>query len=107
MRTCWRLGGLPEFEPLNLRTWAHTLGYRGHTLTKSRAYSTTYAALRAERAQHVGGVDVPGAATDRHWRYVGSGHTPGAALIAAGIADDIAENRAVARETLRAGGDAI
>ncbi|MFB8244761.1 replication initiator [Streptomyces sp. NPDC055952] len=106
MRTCWRLGGLPEYEPLNLRTWAHTLGYRGHILTKSRAYSTTFAALRAERAQHVGGVDVPGAVTDRHWRYVGSGHTPGAALIAAGIADDIAENRAVAREALRAGGDA-
>ncbi|MCK8433835.1 plasmid replication initiator protein [Streptomyces sp. D2-8] len=106
MRACWRLGGLPEYEPLNLRTWAHTLGYRGHILTKSRAYSTTFAALRAERAQHVGGVDVPGTVTDRHWRYVGSGHTPGAALIAAGIADDIAENRAVAREALRAGGDA-
>jgi hypothetical protein len=51
MRACWRLGGLPEFEALNLRTWAHTLGYRGHILTKSRAYSTTFAALRAERAQ--------------------------------------------------------
>ncbi|MDQ0749723.1 hypothetical protein QF034_003954 [Streptomyces africanus] len=59
MRACWRLGGLPEYEPLNLRTWAHTLGYWGHILTKSRAYSATFAALRAERAQHVGGVDVP------------------------------------------------
>ncbi|MFJ4083894.1 replication initiator [Streptomyces iakyrus] len=106
MRTCWCLGGQPEFEPLNLRTWVHTLGYRGHILTKSRGYSTTFAALRAERAQHVGGVDVLGTVTDRHWRYVGSGHTPGAALIAAGIADDIAENRAIAREALRASGDA-
>ncbi|MEV5530837.1 replication initiator [Streptomyces prunicolor] len=98
MRACWRLGGLPEYEPLNLRTWTHTLGYRGHILTKSRAYSTTYAALRAERAHHVGHVDIPDAITDRHWRYVGSGHTPGAALIAAGIADDIARNREVAAE---------
>ncbi len=47
MRTCWRLGGLPEYASLRLRTWIHSLGYRGHILTKSRAYSTTYAALRA------------------------------------------------------------
>ncbi|MGQ4432328.1 replication initiator [Streptomyces sp. SAS_260] len=98
MRTCWRLGGLPEYEPLHLRTWTHTLGYRGHILTKSRAYSTTYAALRAERAHHVGHTDIPGAITERNWRYVGSDHTPGAALIAAGIAEDIAMNREVARE---------
>ncbi|WOX15685.1 replication initiator [Streptomyces sp. N50] len=98
MRTCWRLGVLPAYEPLHLRTWTHTLGYRGHILTKSRAYSTTYAALRAERAHHVGHVDIPDAITERNWRYVGSGHTPGAALIAAGIAEDIAMNREVARE---------
>ncbi|WP_406212599.1 replication initiator [Streptomyces canus] len=33
MRTCRRLGGLPEYEPLRLRSWTHTLGYRGHILT--------------------------------------------------------------------------
>jgi len=93
MRTCWRLGGLPEYEPLNLRTWTHTLGYRGHILTKSRAYSTTYAALRADRAHHVGHTNLPDTATDRHWRYVGSGHTPGAALTAAGVAEDLEQNR--------------
>ncbi|MEU1850076.1 replication initiator [Streptomyces sp. NPDC019990] len=103
MRTCWRLGGLPEYESLNLRTWAHTLGYRGHILTKSRAYSTTYAALRAERAHHMGHVDVPEAITDRHWRFVGSGHTPGAALIAAGIADDLAEARRLSAEAKHEG----
>ncbi|MEU8974700.1 replication initiator [Streptomyces monashensis] len=107
MRTCWRLGGLPEYEPLRLRAWTHTLGYRGHILTKSRAYSTTYAALRAERAHHVGHVDLPDAITERDWRYIGSGHTPGAALIAAGIAEDIAQNRAAALESLRPGGDAV
>ncbi|WP_371552885.1 plasmid replication initiator protein [Streptomyces sp. NBC_00554] len=104
MRTCWRLGGLPEYEPLCLRAWAHTLGYRGHILTKSRAYSTTYAALRAERAHHMGHgtmqADIPGTVTDRNWRYIGSGHTPGAALIAAGIAEELATAREIARDEL-------
>lgn len=98
MRTCWRLGGLPEYECLRLRAWTHTLGYRGHILTKSRAYSTTYAALRAERAHHLGHVDIPDTVTERNWRYVGSGHTPGAALIAAGVAEDLAANCGAARE---------
>ncbi|MET9860867.1 replication initiator [Streptomyces smyrnaeus] len=26
MATCWRLGVLPELQPLRLRSWAHTLG---------------------------------------------------------------------------------
>jgi hypothetical protein len=107
MRTCWRLGGLPEYEHLRLRAWAHTLGYRGHILTKSRAYSTTFAALRAERAHHMGhgGAqdDIPTQITDRHWRYVGSGHTPGGALIAAGIADDLAESRRLGVEAKQEG----
>ena len=103
MRTCWRLGGLPEYAPLRLRAWAHTLGYRGHILTKSRAYSTTYAALRADRADHMGNAETPDALTERHWRYVGSGHTPGAALIAAGIADDLAESRRLGTEARQEG----
>ncbi|WP_406177721.1 replication initiator [Streptomyces sp. NBC_00996] len=100
MRTCWRLGGLPEYASLRLRDWTHTLGYRGHVLTKSRAYSTTYAALRAERAHHMGHADSPDTVTERHWRYVGSGHTPGAALIAAGIADDLDESRRLGVEAI-------
>ncbi|MFG2864243.1 replication initiator [Streptomyces sioyaensis] len=102
--TCWRLGGLPELAPLCLRAWAHTLGYRGHILTKSRVYSTTYAALRAERAEYQGATardnvaGIPDAVTDAHWRYVGSGHTAGAALIAAGVAEDLSRSREIARE---------
>ncbi|MEU5609488.1 replication initiator [Streptomyces sparsogenes] len=107
MGTCWRLGGLPELEHLRLRAWAHTLGNRGHILTKSRRYSTTYAALRAGRAEHqragAGAIDEPDTATEAAWRYVGSGHTPGAALIAAGIAEDLARNREIAREELAGG----
>ncbi|GAA3484473.1 replication initiator [Streptomyces yanii] len=101
MRTCWQLGGVPELEPLRLRAWAHTLGYRGHILTKSRVYSTTYTALRADRAEHEraasDATDEPGTITDARWRYVGSGHSPGATLIAAGIAEDQAQNREIAR----------
>ncbi|MFE4409802.1 replication initiator [Streptomyces sp. NPDC056821] len=102
MRTCWRLGGLSEYAALRLRDWAHTLGYRGHILTKSRAYSTTYAALRAQRSHHQGHTDLPDAITERHWRYVGSGHTPGAALIAAGVAEDLAISRGAARDAASA-----
>ncbi|GAA3849080.1 plasmid replication initiator protein [Streptomyces sedi] len=100
MATCWRLGALPELAPLRLRAWAHTLGYRGHILTKSRAYSTTYAALRDARAQHrrPQEEDAPHTVTEANWRYAGSGHTPGAALLAAGIAEDLARNRECARE---------
>ncbi|AWW37892.1 replication initiator [Streptomyces cadmiisoli] len=108
MRACWRLGGLPEYGQLNLRTWTHTLGYRGHILTKSRAYSTTYAALRTERATHMGHTDLPDTATERNWRYAGSGHTPGAALIAAGVADDLAAAREAAHSAVSSiRGDAL
>lgn len=100
MATCWRLGGLPELAHLRLRPWAHTLGYRGHILTASRRYSTTYTALRAERADHRRGAVLPDDAhlTESRWRYVGSGHSPGAALIAAGVAEDLARNREAARD---------
>ncbi|WP_255952211.1 replication initiator [Streptomyces odontomachi] len=98
MSSCWVLGGLPEFENLRLRSWAHTLGYRGHILTKSRAYSTTYAALRAQRAQYVGHMDATGTVTDAVWRYVGSGHSVAGVEIAAGIAADLAALREVRKE---------
>ncbi|WP_093840548.1 MULTISPECIES: replication initiator [Streptomyces] len=98
--TCWRLGALPELAGLRLRAWAHQLGFRGHVLTKSRVFSTTYRALRSERAAHVQGRRPWGSAviTVQHWRYAGSGHSPGAALLAAGIAADLARNREVVRE---------
>lgn len=49
VETCWRLGVRPEYAPLRLRHYAHQAGYRGLFLTKSRTWSTTFAALRAER----------------------------------------------------------
>ncbi|MER6011043.1 replication initiator [Streptomyces bluensis] len=103
MAMCWRLGGLPELETLNLRSWAHTLGYRGHVLTKSRRYSTTYGALRAVRAEHRGGTDPFSpeegtTVTESAWRYVGSGHSTAEAELAAGIAEDLAALREIRRE---------
>jgi hypothetical protein len=49
VETCWRLGARPEYAPLRLRQGAHQAGFRGHFLTKSRTWSTTFGALRAER----------------------------------------------------------
>lgn len=47
--TAWELGGHEFYAPLNLRRWAHMLGFRGHFLSKSQRYSTTFRAMRAER----------------------------------------------------------
>jgi hypothetical protein len=52
IQTAWDLGGLDQYADLNLRHWAHMLGFRGHFLTKSRIYSTTFKHLRAERRAH-------------------------------------------------------
>jgi hypothetical protein len=76
--TCWWLGAQPAFAGLRLRRYAHTLGYRGHFATKSRAYSTTFAALRAERqrwtdAQRAqqSGFDPAAVAVVGDWHYTG------------------------------------
>jgi hypothetical protein len=62
--TAWELGGRPELAHLRLRRWAHALGVRGHFLTKSRRFSTTFGALRAirrdyRRAQAAAPADAP------------------------------------------------
>jgi hypothetical protein len=90
--TCWWLGGLPDFEPLGLRRWAHMLGYGGHFSTKSRLYSTTLTALRQARTDHraaqqrasLGLVDRPVVMVGA-WRYAGRGYSPEAALLAASV----------------------
>jgi hypothetical protein len=100
MGTCFRLARLPGLEGLRLRAWTHTLGYRGHVLTKSRCYSTTYGELREARAAHSGArlPDDDSMIREGAWRFVGSGHTPAEAEIAAGIAEDRAELAAIRRD---------
>lgn len=104
MGTCWRLGALPELADLRLRAWTHTLGYRGHALTKSRRYSTTYGELRTARARYQQkAAPLPtnrATVTDSAWRYVGSGYTLAEAELAARIAEDISSSRDLAREAL-------
>ena len=46
------LGGRDEYEALNLRRWAHMLGFRGHFLTKPRAYSVTIGACECREQCH-------------------------------------------------------
>jgi hypothetical protein len=49
---CIRLSKLPGLESLRLAAWAHMLGFSGHFSTKSRTYSTTLGALRADRTAY-------------------------------------------------------
>ncbi|MYW03867.1 plasmid replication initiator protein [Streptomyces sp. SID3343] len=106
LRTCWDLGGLIELTHLRLRPWAHMLGFRGHCLSKSRVYSTTYGALRAARADYQRGGDAhlsdnSDRTTLPAWRFVGHGHTSGQGEIAAGIAHDLRQSREVVRDDCR------
>jgi uncharacterized Zn-finger protein len=54
--TAWRLGGRKDLRALRLRAHAHTLGYRGQLMTKSRGYSTTFASLRGARVDFRAGL---------------------------------------------------
>jgi hypothetical protein len=106
VRVAWDLGGRPELEHLRLRAWAHTLGYRGHWLTKSRAYSTTLTALRAARhqwnLQHDGQHPGDDTVILGEWRYTGRGWTTdGDAWLAETAARHAAERRRTARQETR------
>ncbi|MFJ4964414.1 replication initiator [Streptomyces sp. NPDC088729] len=96
MGACWRIGGIAEFSALRLRAWAHTLGYRGHALTKSPGYSTTYGRLREVRAEYVrarkqDSTSAKGILKLSSWRYVGRGYTLAEQEVAAGIRHDLQE----------------
>jgi hypothetical protein len=125
--TCWNLGGRAELEHLRLRPWAHMLGFRGHFSTKSRRYSVTLSCLhnvrrdwRTAQTLTAHGLDPytpvrryqvhdlddldqldPGEDTVLvigSWGYVGRGHSAGEAIFARTIAEDMAENRRIARQ---------
>ncbi|MEC3974851.1 replication initiator [Amycolatopsis sp. H20-H5] len=83
MRVAWRLGALYHYRDLNLRRWCHMLGFRGHFLTKSRCYSTTFTAIRDERknfrrdeafAAHGITAPVDTVLVVNHWSFVGAGY---------------------------------
>ncbi|MEU3880091.1 replication initiator [Streptomyces californicus] len=101
MGACWRLGSLPEFADLRLKEWAHALGFRGHVLTKSPSYSTTFGRLREIRAEftraRVGELGPGATFVLSAWRYVGSGYAPAEKEIAAGVREDQEEIRRIKR----------
>ena len=81
MQTAWDLGGLDQYAELNLRRWAHMLAFRGHFLTKSKHYSTTFRALHAEqrdyrRAECLDrlGVDAGSVLVISEWQFTGVGY---------------------------------
>ena len=113
LRAAFTLAADPALADRRLGACAHQLGYRGHCLTKSRRYSTTFKALRQARAQHVH-EQLRARSTDQaqlalvdsaervaRFRYVGQGHLTAAdAFLAASAADRAREQRRVAREAL-------
>jgi hypothetical protein len=69
----WTIGERTGIE--GFKRWAHQFGYGGHTLTKSRQYSTTFAALRAARVEWRRTANGEGEAIVRaHLTYAGRGH---------------------------------
>ncbi|BBG03975.1 MULTISPECIES: replication initiator [Pseudonocardia] len=103
IETAWELGGQEQYEALNLRRWAHMLGFRGHFLTKSRAYSTTFGTIRGERRTYrlgetLAGLDTPADSGSvlvvNDWQVVQFGHRNDAEReIALGIAERRREQR--------------
>ncbi|WP_323138574.1 replication initiator [Streptomyces sp. NBC_01767] len=86
IRTAWALGSRDDLKHLNLRKWAHMLGFRGHFSTKTRAYSTTLGALRAARAAWQRRHTPPPSPTTlvlARWAYDGTGLTPDLERLAA------------------------
>jgi hypothetical protein len=51
--TAWDLALEPELQDLNLRLHAHSFGYRGQLITKSRYYSTRFQDLRGARSAYM------------------------------------------------------
>jgi hypothetical protein len=102
----WVLSKQAKVESLRLRLWAHTCGFRGHFLTKSRRYSTTFEALRAERqrwriAQRQPDSDVPDQdqIEVREWMFEGTGYrTAGDVCLARNLREGLRVARSFERE---------
>ena len=106
----------PKRDPRDRRlaACAHTIGYRGHCLTKSRRFSTNLGTLRQDRADHVREQllangdqkqrDLAQTVPERRitrFEFVGIGHlTTADAYLAAQAAAWAREHRELAREAL-------
>jgi hypothetical protein len=74
------------------RRWAHQFGYGGHTLTKSRGFSTTFDALRKARAQWQAGVGAQSGVLV-HTTFAFAGHARAYTATFRLAADDITTGR--------------
>ena len=106
----------PKRDPRDRRlaACAHAFGYRGHCLTKSRRWSTTFTALRQAREDHVREqllahgtpkqrelAQLAGTERTTAFEFVGVGHlTTADAWLAAQAAARARESRELAREAL-------
>jgi hypothetical protein len=106
VETAWRLGEQEDTSKFRLQPWAHTCGFRGHFLTKSRRYSTTFGELRAERqrwrlAQRPPDAEEPGPDDiELHeWTFEGSGYqSAGDVSLARNVEEELRAGRMLARE---------
>ncbi|MBV9447502.1 MAG: replication initiation protein [Streptosporangiaceae bacterium] len=106
VRTAWQLGEHPAYE--GLCRWVHMLGFRGHFASKSRRYSTTLGAIRAERRiyrQRQAAGDIHELLNEdttlvvSHWEFVGVGYlTAGDSVLALSAAARAREQRQAARD---------
>jgi hypothetical protein len=109
VESAWRLGEEAGGRELRLRAWAHTAGYRGHCLTKSRRFSTTFAALRLNRQEWriaerravaeptvLANADDDADGIVTEWTFVGMGYTTAGD---AWLAESIAEEERLARRS--------
>jgi hypothetical protein len=90
VRRAWALGARKELRHLRLREHAHTLGYGGQFSSKSRRYSTTFAALRDARVAFARGQGDGDIDFDGEWHFGGRGYTH---CDAAGLAEALTEAR--------------
>ncbi|MFT7835154.1 replication initiation protein [Saccharothrix sp. BKS2] len=101
IQTAWDLGDLGFYAELNLRKWAHMLGFRGHFLTKSKYYSTTFKRIREDRRAYCAaevldrlGLEADQVIVVNDWAYANSGYANDAEReLASGIAERLRAQR--------------
>ncbi|MGW4109494.1 replication initiator [Actinosynnema sp. NPDC004786] len=106
IQTAWDLGDLHFYTELNLRKWAHMLGFRGHFLTKSKHYSTTFKRIREDRRAYRAaetlerlGLAAEEVIVVNDWAYAGSGYANDAEReLASGIAERLRSQRQYTEE---------
>lgn len=111
LRTIAEISAEQPYTDMN--AWLHTLGYRGHIVSKSRQFSTTMTALRERRTEwrksqtHDALLPSGGGPTGEPipWRFQRSGHVSlGDRVLAISASDRARDQRIAARQAAREGG---